>query len=350
MILMLMNGFAKVNWLSQSHSSWNIFIVSCLCVGCTIPAAYQKTTPLIEMPCSWHNKSDIINNRSSSCFDWQHSLNDPVLDSLIQSAWHNNLDLNLARASITAENTAVSYENFYAQWTALSAEVAVNYIQLRSKQQLIILTEKSISRQQESLRLVQELLSIGIVSALDFQDAKNQLTTLKAKVPLIQVEIDKTIHHLSYLLGYAPGELYNLLSPSSKLPTLPQHTPTGTPAELLCHRADIRIAQIKLSCAQNYCLALLEYQKTVMQALEEVENALSAISHEEQRSQHLTQAMDDNFKTYELSLQLFKKGIRNYQEVLQAQLSLTAAEEASLQSQENALLYYISLYKALGIS
>jgi len=90
------------------------------------------------------------------------------------------------------------------------------------------------------------------------------------------------------------------------------------------------------------------YQKTVLNALEESENALASFHAEMERSYCLTKAQDASKEAYELTHELYEKGFKDYVQVLVNQRSFLEAQEASLQSHVQLLIHYVSLYKTLG--
>ncbi len=318
----------------------------------------------------------------------------------------NQHEVNAAQARIE-----VTEESLCDVWITLSAEIGRNYVELRGLQQRRILILKNIETLQDSVHLTQQLLTIGMASSIDLLQIEQQLNQLYAQKPLLNLDIDKAIHRLSILLGDPPGALFEELCPTQTLPQLPCEKPIGIPSELLRRRPDIRKAERHLAAAtesvgsavaalyprfslsgfvgeigtqlrsltnssgvtwfaapqllfpifnsrlltQDVELnqiqarqALFEYQKSVLAALEEVENALASYRYELERNEQLNQAKFITRETYQLTLQLYQKGIKDYLDVLTADRALIVAEETYLQSQENLLVHYISLYKALG--
>ena len=102
---------------------------------------------------------------------------------------------------------------------------------------------------------------------------------------------------------------------------------------------DVEINKIQVS---NF----YAYQKTVLAALEEAENALSSFHCEMERSRLLEQAVKAGQESYELTSQLYRIGFKNYLDVLAAQSSYSSAQDAFLQSQVELLLDYVSFTKA----
>lgn len=304
-----------------------------------------------------------------------------------------------------------SKENFCDVWITLSAEVAKNYIELRSLQKRLEIIDKSIGSQQESVQLITALVDRGILSEFDLRAVEGQLNAFTAQRPLIHLGINKTIHHLSILLGYSPGDLSQELLESSRLPELPSCKPIGVPSELLRRRPDIRKAERELAAATerigvaiaslfprfslrgfigdisthagslfspasgtwmagpqllvpifnsklllqevNYNKLLTQqsiyrYQKTVLLALEETENAISSYHFELERNRHLTEAYQANRKALDLMKDLSARGLKNEIDYLEMEKALFNAEGALLQSQVELLIHYVSLYKALA--
>ena len=94
--------------------------------------------------------------------------------------------------------------------------------------------------------------------------------------------------------------------------------------------------------------ALFHYQKTILEALEETENAIAAFRSEEERHHHFKSAYQSYQKALESTKELYQRGGNDFFEMSAAAKSLLSAEEIFLQSQVELLLNYVSLYKALG--
>ena len=94
--------------------------------------------------------------------------------------------------------------------------------------------------------------------------------------------------------------------------------------------------------------ALYRYQKTVLEALEEAENAICSYKKGEERQIHLNQAYQINKRSADSAEQLYEKGLNDYMSVAMSEKALLNSETVRLQGQIDSLLNYISLYKALG--
>lgn len=315
-------------------------------------------------------------------------------------------ELNALAALSEAEEEA-----FCGGWITLSAEIAKNYVVLRDLQKQRALAQQQIDAQQEIASVTAGLVEAGLASAEEALVAKQQLDQLSAEVPPIELDIDKAIHRLSILLGLAPGELCDELACAQACPLVPADMPVGIPSELLRRRPDIRKAERELAAAAEYvdsAVAALfprfsmrgfigdistqlpsltgpasgtwllqpqllmpifnsrllqedvkdkrlkaqatchQYQKTVLEALEEAENAIAALHHEQARQRLLQEALNSAEAARALVADLYRRGLKSYIDVLAADRALLTAQALYNESQLALLLHYIALYKALG--
>jgi len=300
-----------------------------------------------------------------------------------------------------------SIEGLRDTMVTLSAEIAKNYIELRGQQLLLDLTKKNIEAQKDTIRLTQSLIQSGFSNIIDQWHTEEQLRLLTAEKPLIELSIQQAIHRISILLGFLPGDLFCELAAHRALPVLPCYKPLGIPSELLRNRPDIRQAEREVAAAtervgsamadlfprlslrgfigdlttnlsqagfawfagpqilapifnsrliqQDIDLnkiktkrAIFTYQKTVLNALEETENAIASFHQELERHQQLSLAQQYSQQAYEQSFQLYRRGLKDFLEVLVSQRSLNTIEDALLKSQIQLSKHFIALYKALG--
>ncbi len=93
---------------------------------------------------------------------------------------------------------------------------------------------------------------------------------------------------------------------------------------------------------------VLAYEKTVLTAFQEVENALIAYAKEQERRAALVDAVTANRRAVELSTKLYAEGLTDFLNVLIAQRLLFDSEDALVQSTRNLSTDLVALYKALG--
>jgi multidrug efflux system outer membrane protein len=293
----------------------------------------------------------------------------------------------------------------------LTAEVARNYIDLRAFQQRITIARQNLAAQKHSASLTRQRFQNGFVGGLDVANAEAQVATTAAQIPLLESSARQSIYSLSVLLGKDPAALLRELSPAAVIPAVPPATPLGVPADLLRRRPDIRRAEAQIHAAtarigvatadlfprftisgsvglrasdfsswfdwagrvwsfgpaaswnlfdtgrtrsnieQQRALqdqSLITYQQTVLTALQEVENALIASAKEEEHRLAVVEAVRANRKAVGLATTLYTQGNTDFLNVLNAQRSLFASEEALVQSTGNMSTNLVALFKALG--
>jgi outer membrane protein, multidrug efflux system len=294
---------------------------------------------------------------------------------------------------------------------SLLAEVARNYIGARGYQQRLAITRQNIQVQQEILNLTSNRFENGLSSDLDVQQATALLTATEAQVPSLETGFDQSVHHLAVLLGQAPGALQDEMSVEKPIPLTPPTVPVGLPSDLLQRRPDVQRSERELAAATarigaakadlfpkfsltgfaglesistanffNYASrywsagptvqwelfqagsiranvrvqnarqeqALDTYEQTVLIALEDAENALTAYAREQTRRESLSQSVQADEQALELSTQLYNNGLADFLHVLDSERSLYAAQDALVQSDQTVSLDLVQLYKALG--
>ncbi len=308
-------------------------------------------------------------------------------------------------------NVQAAIENIRDVQVSLIAEVALDYIQLRCYQQEIVIAQNNLKAQRHTAAITHKLLEVGFDSALDVANAESAVATTESQIPVFETSAQQSIYALSVLLAQPPAALLEKLSPVGSLPKVPARIPAGLPSELLRRRPDIRqseaqlhaaTAQVGVAVAQlfpSFSLtgtvnwqsnmlrtwwtdasrsfsfgpsvnwpvfqggaiisnvhlqealrdqAFITYQKTVLAAFQDVENALIAFNKEQEHRKSLNDAVIANQKAVDLSLQLYTEGQIEFLNVLVAELQLYSSENALVQSESNIVTDLIALYKALG--
>jgi multidrug efflux system outer membrane protein len=294
---------------------------------------------------------------------------------------------------------------------SLTAEVARTYIQLRAYQQQIVITQRDLAAQQHSGRLTRERFEGGFVSGLDVANAEALTATTAAQLPLLESSARQSMYSLSILIGEAPAALEAQLSAAAAIPAAPPQVPLGVPSDLLRRRPDIRSAEARIHAAtarigvaaaelfpkltlsgsigyqatdfgswldsanRFWSLGpsavwrlfesgriragvevqkalqeqeIIAYRQTVLNGLQEVENALVASTKEQAHREALVTAVAANRKAVGLAEQLYTEGLTDFINVLQAQQALYNTENALVQSTASVSTNLVALYKALG--
>jgi multidrug efflux system outer membrane protein len=293
----------------------------------------------------------------------------------------------------------------------LVGDVGSNYINLRGFQQQIDIARRNLKAQKHNAEIIQKRHDAGFVGGLDVANSKAQVATTEATIPVFESSARAAIYSLGVLLGREPAALAQDLAKAGPIPPTPLEIPVGLPSELLRRRPDIRRAEAQLHAAtarigvatadlfpkfnlagsfgfsasdvtridkwtSNFWSwgptvtwpifaggriywnikvqdalteqALLTYEKTVLTALKDVETALVAYAKEQATRKSLSVAVVNNRKAVDLSMILYLAGKSDFLNVLIAQRSLFATEDALAQSTRTVDTNLIALYKALG--
>jgi NodT family efflux transporter outer membrane factor (OMF) lipoprotein len=291
------------------------------------------------------------------------------------------------------------------------AEVASDYIQLRGTQTVHAITLDNLNAAKDAERVTRERKANGLATELDVAQAAAQVSTEQALLPQLEQQEAQTINRLSYLLGQTPGALRAELQTATPVPPTPPVVPVGLPSELALRRPDIREAEANLHSAtaqigvakadfypsitltgsaslqalqyeqlgnwashqfaigpsltipifeggrlkatlelrkQQQQEAAVSYQRTVLSAWHEIDNALTAYSAEQQRRDELQAAVADNQKALDLAQAQYKGGIGSFLQVLTAERSLLSAQQDLAENTTTISTNLVSLYKALG--
>jgi NodT family efflux transporter outer membrane factor (OMF) lipoprotein len=406
---------------------------------------------------------------------WWTVFNDPVLSDLVERARAGNLDLRQAEARVrearaqrgmakagllptvganaSASRTKASQEagngqttDFYAtsldasweldlfggkrrslesataSWQAsqeslrdvqvsLLAEVALNYVEVRSYQELLSITESNVLTRTETYDITRWRREAGLTTQLDEDQAKQSLEQARAQLPTLRTSLEQAKYRLAVLLGQPPGALKDLLAEQQPVPSAAVGVAVGLPADLLRRRPDLRTAERQLaaqtaqigvakaqlypsfslagtlglesleyanlysasaraaqglaraawtvfdggSIRQNIKLqtakqeeALSFYESTVLSALKDVEGALVAYANEQTRRDSLAAALTAGRSAFELARFQYNSGLVSFQTVLDTQQSLLSTQDQLAVSQAKVTSNLISLYKALG--
>jgi NodT family efflux transporter outer membrane factor (OMF) lipoprotein len=309
----------------------------------------------------------------------------------------------------TEENMYASIENYRDVLVILYAEVALNYIELRTLQQQLYYAEQNTALQRETLQLTEDRLKAEIAPELDVEQARLNLFRTESNIPLYRQAIVTTINRLGVLLGEHPQSLHAELAAPAAIPVPPPSVVVGIPTDILRQRPDIRraertlasqTAEIGVATADLYpafslvgtmgfeatadlfdstnrywslgpqfrwnifdggrvrsriqgadaraMQALAGYEQTVLLALEEVENAMVAYEQESSRSVILGKSVSAAQNSADLVRTLYITGLTDFQRLLDMERDLFQQQDTLAASQGRVSQNLVRLYKALG--
>jgi multidrug efflux system outer membrane protein len=293
----------------------------------------------------------------------------------------------------------------------VTAEVTRTYFELRGFQQQLDVARRNVVNQQSTLDLARARLEAGSGTEFDTARAQAQLSATLGTIAPLEAAVARSIHRLSVLVGREPGALRAELAPAHNLPALPGIVPVGDPAGLLRRRPDIRVAERQLAGAtarigvavadlfprvtftgsagyvsatssglgdsgsEAYTVApgiswalfdlghvqariaaskaaregaLLQYEKTVLNALEETENSLVTHARARDRLVHDEAAFKASSTAADLARVRYENGASDFLQVLDAERTLLESEDRLARSRTEAATSLIAVYKALG--
>ena len=431
--------------------------------------------PQLAVPAGWSAGTGTDAMDAALLARWWHGFGDPVLDRLVADALAANLDLAQARArlreararrgvagaalapsvdaSLSGSRSRSSGQSgsgstrelysagFDASWeldvfgglrrsveaaqadleasveslsdtrVSLAAEVALNYIDLRTAEQRLAIAEESIASRGENHQIIRWRQQAGLVSELDLAQATTDLESTRAVLPPLRTAVIEAKNRLAVLLGRNPGELESLVHADRPIPLAAGEIVAAIPADTLRQRPDVRVAERRLAAqtarlgeaeaarypsfrlsgslglealeldaladrdANTHSLfggitapvfnagriaanieiqdalveqARLAYRAAVLAALEEVENALTAVANTDARRAKLAEAAAAARTTLAIAEYRYASGLADFLSVLDAQRTQLSLDEQLAGSTGELARAQVRLYKALG--
>ncbi len=171
----------------------------------------------------------------------------------LQASWELDFWGKFRRAVESANASLLAtVADYDSALVTLTADVANNYITIRTLERRLDIARQNVESQRESLKIVEARFQYGTVSQLDVEQAKTLLNNTLASIPPLESQLQQTKDALSVLLGLPPNDLTDFLKGPSEIPVSPPQVVVGIPADLLRRRPDVRSAQYQAAaqCAQ----------------------------------------------------------------------------------------------------
>lgn len=298
-----------------------------------------------------------------------------------------------------------------ATQVSLAAEVATQYVTLRASQRRLAIAQANVISQEETLQITIWREMAGLVTTLDVEQARTNLAQTRATIPSLENSRAGAEHRLALLTGQPPAALRDRLAAVAPLPAVPTDIAVGIPTDTLRQRPDVRTAEFTLraeiarsqqreaerlpslslsgsfgwqaagiealtgsasavrslaaSLAGNLFdggrirsridaqhaveeQALIAWEKSLLTALEDVENALTAYRVGRTRVDTRSQAAEAAGKAALLARTQYQAGIADFQKVLDTERTRLSAEDSLASAESDLLNAVVQLYKALG--
>lgn len=307
--------------------------------------------------------------------------------------------------------TSATANDFAGMQVAVVSELARTYWQLRGWQSQLRIAQENSANQQRTLELLEARHSAGMATPFDVDRGRTQLETTRSRIPSLQAQVEVATHRIAVLVGEVPRVLADELEVAGELPTPPKGFVVAAPSDLLRRRPDVASAERRLAAATarvgvatadlfpRFTLggmlgtqafragALFErdsetrllslgvdgsflnvgrvrariaaanattaadlatYERTVLTAIEETENALVGVNRTEQESSHLQQAAEAGVRASDMARLRFDQGSIDVLELLEAENARLLAQDAYIQSRARSTLATVALYKAMA--
>ncbi|MBA5638802.1 efflux transporter outer membrane subunit [Duganella sp. LX20W] len=291
----------------------------------------------------------------------------------------------------------------------VAAEVARNYIDLRGAQARLAIARDNVASQEATMQITDWRVQAGLLTSLEQQQALSSTELAKAQLPLMEISVAQLTHSLAVLCGQAPATLDAILAASAPIPEGEADLALSLPADTLRQRPDVRAAEFQVRAAMarvgqadaaRYPSFRLEgsiglhglgiggtgstilrallgsvsgnafdggasvaqlkleqgalaqshaaYRATVLAALQDVEDALSALAGDRRRLEHLRSAASAANNAALLARQRYASGLVDFQTVLETQRTLYSAQDSVAATSVSLSDDLVRLYKALG--
>ena len=373
---------------------------------------FSKNGPIFAIGPSTGTVPGTISPSTGLPFSAQVPQTQNLYNALFDATWEIDLFGKTRRSVQAAEaNIGSSIEQRNDTLITILAEIARNYMDIRSNQELSKLVEENIAFLEQEAAIIEKQFESGYVSRLDLENIQAELSTQRAKLPDLKSQIYRGIYTISILTGDVPETLVDELIQPRPLPNVPNKVSMGVRSDLLRRRPDIRRSERQLASATanvgvavasffptftlfgdggfqslmvknlftaasrtwafggDVTLPIFEggqlvgnlnanravasaaacaYQQIVLNALEETESALVAYVEDFATTNQLKKATQSDENLVELTRERYSKGLVNLLHLVDSERQLNAAQQSLLQSEAKSLFDLIVLYKALG--
>jgi outer membrane protein, multidrug efflux system len=294
---------------------------------------------------------------------------------------------------------------------SVAAEVALNYLQLRGAQARRAVAERNAETGREEFKLVSIRVAEGYAEPADRESARAQLAAIEALIPPLDAEVSHAAQRLAVLIGERPGALDAELAGPVDIAPRVTPLPIGDASAFLRRRPDVRAAERRLAAdtartgvatanlfprlAVTGFVGLLSgdvsglfskgsqawsvspaiswpaldigsqmaqlraqkakgheseaaYQQTVLNAIEDLQDALTNYKQRQAQLLKLTVEVDAARNAANLAQLRYNAGGSDYLRVLDAQRVQLQGEDALVQAETASNADIVAIYKALG--
>ena len=335
-----------------------------------------------------------------------------IFQNGLSSSWELDLFGKVRRSVEAAQaNVLASVEDRRSVALSVLAQLAQDYLQLRGTQSLLGIAERNLQIAERSTELVRQRFRFGVGTTLDLAQAQSQQASVAATVPPLRTQQASLINAIGLLLGEPPRALEGELAPRGKLPAVPLTVPVGLPGELVRRRPDVREAEAQLHAAtadtgvavadfypdisltgsadlnglrlrdafslparafqvgptitipifqggrltgtlrmrqSQQRQAAIAFQKTVLTAWQDVDNALVAYAEAQRRRVQSAETVAQNERALSAAQQQFTQGATDFLNVVTSESQLLQSQNQLANDDTQIATDLVALYRALG--
>ena len=330
----------------------------------------------------------------------------------LQASWEPDF-FGAIRKNVASNDASIqaAQEGLRNTMVTLTAELTTDYINLRSYQAQLAVTQANLVKYRETYEMTLEKRRSGLAADLDVAQALETVQSTEATVPVLETSIEQTMSAMAILLALRPGALDAELAASKPIPVVSAEVAVGIPADLLRRRPDVKQAERQVAAQslqvgvakanlyptfaltatfltsvenllnvfspaaigstvagsveqaifnrralhakvklQNALLDQYEisYDSTLLGAVKDVENSLYAFGKDQVKRKSLAEAADSAEQAAEMSRDLYASGLQGFLTVEDSERTVLSAQNGLVQADATVDTDLIALYKAMG--
>jgi len=330
----------------------------------------------------------------------------------LQASWEPDF-FGAIRKNVASHDASIqaAQEGLRNTMVTLTAELATDYINLRSYQAQLAVTQSNLVKYRETYEMTLEKRRSGLAADLDVTQALETVQSTEATIPALETSIQQTMNAMAILLALRPGALDAELAESKPIPVVSAEVAVGIPADLLRRRPDVKQAERQVAAQslqvgvakanlyptftltatfltsvenllnvfspagigsavagsveqtilnrralhaqvklQNALLDQYEiaYDSTLLGAVKDVENSLYVFGKDQVKRKSLADAADSAEQAAEMSRELYASGKEGFLTVEDSERNVLSAQNSLVQANATVDTDLIALYKAMG--
>jgi NodT family efflux transporter outer membrane factor (OMF) lipoprotein len=295
---------------------------------------------------------------------------------------------------------------------SLASDLANGFFEMRTSQRQVRVRREEIAAMEDRLSIIEAQVEGGLADELFLERQRGDLAALKSQLPPLLAREAASGNEIALLIGERPGVLQSQLAPlpADRVVTLPDLA-LGLPSELASRRPDVAAAEARLRAATagigvaraqlypsirlgarfgsesyqgseflswgsrlwsigpSFDLPIFDrgrrksvvqlreleqqeaavaYQRTVLNAWKEIDDALTAYTAEQQQRSELVTREQSARQGYDLAQARYDGGAVDFVAVLDSQRSYLQARFDVVASDGRLLTQFVAINRALG--